>query len=272
MTVEHDSFDGGEGFDGDRPDPLMAVLTGEPLPVEARADAAFMAAHRSAEADVALLREQLGLLGEALAGPVGEPLAGPVGEAVREPVVEAPKSPAPRPAAVRTPVRRRRPFVLAVRAVGVACAIGVFSVTGWAVLRAGGGVGASSDAGSKAAASDDKSASEAQADMSAPGYLACARLVAEGDVTAVDPVPGTARDRVTLRVTRYLKPDKGRAVVTFVMDRDSDPRLRVGDHALVSIPSGSAAPDVWSVGDQDVARSRAWIDEALPQSRAMACR
>ncbi|MFE1439008.1 hypothetical protein [Streptomyces sp. NPDC058739] len=264
MTVEHDSFDGGEGFDGDRPDPLMAALTGGPLPDEARADAAFMAAHRSAEADVALLREQLGLLGEALA----VPLAGPVGE----PLAEAPKRPAPRPAAVQTPVRRRRPFVLAVRAVGVACAIGVFSVTGWAVVRAGGGVGASSDAGSKSAASDEKSASEAQADMSAPGYLACARLVAEGDVTAVDPVPGTARDRVTLRVTRYLKPDKGRAVVTFVMDRDSDPRLRVGDHALVSIPSGSAAPDVWSVGDQDVARSRAWIDEALPQSRAMACR
>ncbi|MET9729373.1 hypothetical protein ABZZ79_01530 [Streptomyces sp. NPDC006458] len=251
MTVEHDSFDGGEGFEGDGPDPLMAVVTGEPLPDEARADAAFMAAHRSAEADVALLREQLGLLGRAL----GEP----------------PERPVPEPVAVRAPVRRRRPFVLAVRAVGVACAVGVFSLMGWAAVRSGGGADASSDAGNKAAASDEKSGPGAQSDMSAPGYLACARLVAEGDVTAVDPVPGAAQDRVTLRVTRHIKPDKGRAVVTFVMDRDADPRLREGDHALVSIPSGSASPDVWSVGDGDVARSRAWIDEALPRSRAMAC-
>jgi hypothetical protein len=262
VTVEHDGY---EGFDGDGPDPLMAVITGEPLPDAARADAAFMAAHRSAEADVALLREQLGLLGQALAGPAPEPAAKPVPE------------PAPKP--VPVPVRRRRPFVFGVRAVGVACAVGTVSLLGWLAVQSG---GAMSDAGGSAAADQkshgdvlphqsDGSAQRDAGSQSAPGYVACARLIVEGDVTAVEPVPGADQDRITLRVTRYLKPDKGKAEVTFVMDHDVDPRLRLGDHALIGIPEGSAAPDIWSVGPADVARSRAWITEALPRSRSIAC-
>src|SRR2546430_465015 len=47
-------------------DALMAAITGEALSEEARADTAFMAEHRRAEADVALLREQLGIIGDAL--------------------------------------------------------------------------------------------------------------------------------------------------------------------------------------------------------------
>lgn len=50
-------------------DALMAAITGEPLSDEARADAAFMAEHDSAAADLALLREQLGIIGHALAEP-----------------------------------------------------------------------------------------------------------------------------------------------------------------------------------------------------------
>lgn len=266
MTVEHDGY---EGFDGDGPDPLMAVITGEPLPDETRADAAFMAEHRSAEADVTLLREQLGLLGQALAGPapgsLREPVPGPAAEAV------------PKPAPV--PFRRRRPFVLGVRAVGVACAVGMVSLLGWLAVQSG----SSMDASDGSAAADQKSGGEALPDasggsaqkgsagQSAPGYVACARLIVEGEVIAVDTVPGTAQDRIVLRVTRYLKPDRGRAEVTFVMDHDVDPRLRVGDHALVGIPDGAAAPDIWSVGERDIARSRAWITEALPESRELAC-
>ncbi|CAL9445741.1 hypothetical protein [Streptomyces sp. enrichment culture] len=258
MTVEHDSFDGGEGLDGGGPDPLMAVITGEPLPDEARADAAFLAAHRTAEADVALLREQLGLLGQALAGPDPRP--------------------APRPAPVPVPVRRRRPFVLGVRVVGVACAVGMVSLLGWLVVRSEDGMGAA-DGGSSAAG--QKSGGEALPDTgggqdvtghSAPGYVACARLIVEGDVTAVDPVPGTGHDSITLRVTRYLKPARGQSVISVVMPRDADPRLRVGDHTLIGVPARSAAPDIWSVGAEDVARTRAWITEALPKSRAITCR
>jgi hypothetical protein len=255
VTVEHDGY---EGFDGDGPDPLMAVVTGEPLPDAARADAAFMAAHRSAEADVALLREQLGLLGQVLSEPVPEP--------------------APQP--VPVPVRRRRPFVFGVRAVGVACAVGMVCLLGWLVVQSS---GSTADSMNGSAAADQKSEGESlphqsdgsaqrdSASQSAPGYVACARLIVEGDVTAVEPVPGADQDRITLRVTRYLKPDQGKAEVTFVMDHDVDPRLRVGDHTLIGIPGDSAAPDIWSVGAGDVARSRAWITEALPRSRSITC-
>ena len=48
-------------------DALMAAITDEPLPEGARDDAEFLAEHRSALADIALLREQLRLMGDTLA-------------------------------------------------------------------------------------------------------------------------------------------------------------------------------------------------------------
>ena len=38
--------------------------------------------------------------------------------------------------------------------------------------------------------------------LSAPGYVACARLIVEGTVADVEPVPGAAQDRVVLAVDR----------------------------------------------------------------------
>ncbi|MGV9645982.1 hypothetical protein ACWDSB_32805, partial [Streptomyces sp. NPDC003514] len=74
MSAEHDGADA-----------LMTAITGDPLPPGAREDAAFLAEHRAAEADLAVLREQLGVIGRALAEP-------------------PPAAPAPAPAPVR-PVR-----------------------------------------------------------------------------------------------------------------------------------------------------------------------
>lgn len=48
-------------------DALMAAITDEPVPEEAHDDAEFMAEHRAAVADVALLRAQLTALGDAWA-------------------------------------------------------------------------------------------------------------------------------------------------------------------------------------------------------------
>ncbi|MFB9467459.1 hypothetical protein ACFF45_33445, partial [Streptomyces cinereospinus] len=72
MTVEHDGQGG-----SDRDDPLMAVITGRPLSEEARADATRLAEYRGAEADVAVLREQLGVIAEALTGPAARPAGRP---------------------------------------------------------------------------------------------------------------------------------------------------------------------------------------------------
>jgi hypothetical protein len=107
--------------------------------------------------------------------------------------------------------------------------------------------------------------------LSRAGYLACARLVVEGTVTAVDPGPGAGQDRITLRVTRYYKPDKGPAEVTFVMDQEVAPRPAVGDHSLVGIPTDAASPDTWTTDEKEIAAERAGVTAALPTSRSLTC-
>ncbi|MEU3250223.1 hypothetical protein [Streptomyces sp. NPDC006997] len=271
MSVEHDGYDGGDGGDrGDRgqdghaahaahadhadhpdhaaPDPLLALLTDEPLPADA--DTTARAEYRAAAADVTALREQLRLIGTAL------------GEAGPEPEPEPAKR--PRPVARPRP-RPRRPLTLALRAAAVLCAATVVSGLAWLVTQAS--PGGADDSGAEAA---DKGAA-ADASQSAAGYLACARLVAEGTVTDVAPVPGTGKERVTLRVTRYYVPDAGPAETVFTMDESVDPRLREGQHALIGIPKGAADPDIWTAEENEIAHERAWISDALPESRTIDC-
>ncbi|MYS73736.1 hypothetical protein GTY88_25460, partial [Streptomyces sp. SID5926] len=98
-------------------DALMAAITGEPLPPDAGADA--RGEYRSATADVALLREQLNLIGEALGDTVPEDRT----------------APAPAPAAVRAPAPRRRPFRLALGVLAAACAGVLVTGLGWLVVQ-----------------------------------------------------------------------------------------------------------------------------------------
>ncbi|WP_330290964.1 hypothetical protein [Streptomyces sp. NBC_00576] len=264
MAAEHDGVDA-----------LMAALTDDPLPEGALTDADFMAEHWSAAADVALLREQLGLIGGALASQERTE-AEAESERVRRAVRKA----------ARVPVRERRywrplrTLALGVAAVAAAGTLSAGSV--WLLSQAGNGVedsGASSTADSgpaysRAPQSDgDEGAKDGGGSgaLTRPGYLACARLVVEGTVAVVErgPVPG--QDRITLDVTRYYKPDKGPAEVTFVMDQEVDPRLAVGDHTLIGIVTGAASPDTWALGDKEIAAGRAGITAALPESRTLSC-
>ncbi|MGW5324844.1 hypothetical protein [Streptomyces sp. NPDC004014] len=57
-------------------DALMAAITGTPLPPRAQRDPGLLAEHRSAEADVAVLREQLVRLAEVLTGEPQQPAPG----------------------------------------------------------------------------------------------------------------------------------------------------------------------------------------------------
>jgi hypothetical protein len=242
-----------------------------------------MAEHWSAAADVALLREQLGLIGDALASqehtePAAVPVRGAAGAAVQVP----PRTP------VRTPVRERpywrplRTLVLGVAAVSAAGAL--VTGSGWLLSQAGKGVEDSATASSGEAAPSSSLGPDSESDSGAgskdggstaslghAGYLACARLVVEGTVTAVDPGPGADQDRITLRVSRYYKPAEGPAEVTFVMDKDVDPRLTVGVHTLIGIAKGAVSPDTWSTVEKEIAAERAWITAALPESRTLAC-
>lgn len=128
MTAErHENEYDGDAYDG--MDALMAAITDEPLPEAARADAGFMAEHALATAEVALLREQLGLIGEALSAPPAP--------SVPEPVISA------------RPVRRRRPALRVLAYGTLATAAVATTITGLAWLVAHNGV--SGDAASSSA-------------------------------------------------------------------------------------------------------------------------
>ena len=260
-------------------DALMAALTDDPLPEEALADADFMAEHWSAAADVALLREQLGLIGDALASQEHQEHTEPTRVPVRQP--------ARVPVRVQARVQVRewqywRPLrTLALGVAAVSAAGALVTGAGWLLSQAGEGAedsGASSaDSATSASRAPQSGAGAGAKDgggsdsLSHPGYLACARLVVEGTVTAADPGPGAGQYRITLRVTRYYKPDKGPAEVTFVSDRETDPWVTVGDHTLIGIPKGAGSPVTWTIGEKQIAAEGSLITAALPRSRTLPC-
>ncbi|MER5256056.1 hypothetical protein [Streptomyces sp. NPDC002855] len=237
-------------YDGDH-DALMLALTDEPLPEASRRDPEAVAEHAAAVADVALLREHLGVVGRTLSAPE------------REPVRVVPV----RPGGVR---RRRLAMSL-----GVAAAAAAASLVGglaWLALEGGGEMTRSDSDAAKGVAPDaGDEDSGGSADRSPEGYVACARLIAEGTVRRVEPVPGGVQDRIVLDVSRYYKPGRGEKQITFVMDVDVDPRLRPGDRTLIGIAKGEASPDIWSTTAKDIAKDRAWIERALPRAEGMRC-
>jgi hypothetical protein len=237
-------------------DALLAAITDEAPPEGAGDDPEFMAEHRSAVADVALLREQLAVIGDALADRAEE--AKPV-------PVRAPRKRTRRPeGAPRN--RGRRPLALVLGTLVAATVAAMVVGMGWLLAHNGGG--ASETSGAKAA--DSGSAGEG-ASLSGPGYLACARLVAEGTVADVEPLPGTTENRITLHVDRYYKPEKGKTEVVLVLDEEVAPRPREGEPVLVALHDEPATPTGWTTGAKAIADERAWIVKALPESRTLTC-
>jgi len=235
MTAEHRGVDA-----------LMAALTGEPLPEDA--DDALRAEHRAATDDIALLREQLGLIGDTLA---------------KEP------APAPRPAPVHRP-SRVRVWVprLAFGTLAVAAAASVVTGLGWLIATGGDD---SADAGSSAASEKSQLDTEAGR-FGSPHYLACTRLVVEGQVASVERLSDQVQLRITVDVDRYYKKDmKGPKQLTYVVDDTFTDGLHKGDRVLFGVLQGDTVPDHWVVGDKEVARERAWVQASLPESRGLPC-
>ncbi|CAL9548575.1 hypothetical protein [Streptomyces sp. enrichment culture] len=288
MTAHDESRDPsreGPGPEYDGMDALMAALLDEPLPEPARRDPEFLAARDAAVADLAVLRERLTAIGDALAGPPG---ADPAAESRDTPAPSA--GPRPRPGdgrgddggdrpdtgaapghggarprtagGTRGPHRRRTAKAVLGGLVAAAAA-GLVLGTGWLVTQGGGADGSTA----QGAAADSKEAGGVA--FGSPRYLACARLVAEGTVAAVERVPGAAGvERVTLRAGRYYKGD---GEVTFLRDTTGESPLSPGDRVLVGLPSGGEHPDAVVVGEPDIAPERARITASLPASRTLTC-
>ncbi|NNN32586.1 hypothetical protein HLK59_19900 [Streptomyces sp. S3(2020)] len=244
MTAEHRGVDA-----------LMAAITDEPPPEDA--DAAFLAEHRKAAADVALLREQLGIIGDALAEPPPSPAV----------------SPKPAPARL-APARRRAALRFAFGGLAVAAAASVVAGLGWLVAQGG---GAANDATASKADGDSGSVG-AEASQSggtrfgSPHYLACTRLVAEGTITSVERLADGVQLRISVDVIRYYKQEERRPEhLTYVVEDTFAPGLVRGDRVLFGVPKGDAVPDHWVVGEKQVAQERAWITASLPESRGLSC-
>ncbi|WP_369367070.1 hypothetical protein AB5L52_29045 [Streptomyces sp. CG4] len=306
MTAEHEgargagsagSAGGARGYGG--MDALMAAITGEPLPEEARRDPAFLAEHRAAEADVAVLKGQLAWLAEALTGETadgetadrevadeesapGEPVAVPVPVPAPAPVRPVPASWSPRrprgvgrrPAGTARPPRPPRPgrptgprrvLRIALGSLAGCAALALVVGFGWMVTHSAGSV---DDSGAASAA--DRSGRASAVETGPPAdparALACSRLVVEGTVAKVEPERPTPWSRVTLTVTRSYKPAHGPAEVTFLLAGGARPAPRTGQHVLVAVGAGLQNASLWVVGDTRVGVNRAWITEALPRS------
>ncbi|MFC8989591.1 hypothetical protein [Streptomyces sp. NPDC057115] len=305
-------------------DPLMLAILAETPPADARRDPAFLAEHEAALADLAVLREQLALLGDVLTEPVDavpgegghEAPADRTGPTDRTPTDGTPTDraptdraptdgphpgahPPPSPHRPRghearaprgsrgpsgrsgtRPRRPRRPLRVALGSLAVAAAAAFVAGLGWLVVQPGATQDASSaDAG---VAAGDRSSPGAAEDAPAPPgaeqqdpvgsarRLACARLVAEGTVTAVRPVPGADGRRVTLAVTRVHKGEEG-APVTFLLGASAESSPGVGDEVLVVLPGEGDRPDLLVTGAQNVALARAWVTATLPEADRLAC-
>ncbi|MER7737222.1 hypothetical protein ABTX34_02615 [Streptomyces sp. NPDC096538] len=248
-------------------DALAVALFGEELPTEGE-DAAFRAERDAALADLAVLGEQLTLIGDALAGREAAAQAGerPDPEAGTARGGTWAHPPQATPAALNRPARRRsryRPVRLVLGGLAAAAAAGLALGMGWLVTQGG----HTADSAVPGFASDAKEDTGSTA--FGPRYLACARLVAEGRVTALEEVPGTGGvQRVTLAASRYYK---GAGPVTFLRDDAADVPLRLGDQVLVGLSPGLAHPDRTVVGEADIAPVRAGIVAALPASRGTSC-
>ncbi|MFE5794397.1 hypothetical protein ACFQ8C_17680 [Streptomyces sp. NPDC056503] len=269
----------------DTRDPLARALFPEDGPRDAGDDPEVA----RALADVALIRERLGVLAAALTaepvptepgstGPVPtepgstEPgSAGPVAPepGPPEPEQEQEREPGPAERAVR-PRRRGR---IAAWALAACVALGALGTGGaWLAARPGGLDGAVDGAG--------------DAKLTPAGIVACATDVAEGTVVRAEPLAEEGEFRVVLRVERAYKPAGGGGELTFTGWAAEGSFYRAGTRMLVVVsrfpdegaltfrqdmePPGELGEDVGPVRDE-LEYGRKWVEAALPDAAGAPC-
>ncbi|MCX4236634.1 hypothetical protein [Streptomyces ortus] len=261
-------------------DALLVAITDEPLPAGARDDPRFMARHRSAVADVALLREQLRVIGDTLADD------GPRAARAPSPGRPAPRAPAPpgapkQPTAPHRPHRSRRYAGAAVGALVIAAGTTLLGGLVWLGVQGGGGGAADSDAGAKSDSSAGRSEDSGgdTSSLSPEMRLACSKVLAEGTVRSVTST-GEGNVRVVLEVRRYYRPEQPVAdhpTVTVTLPGAAREDLKPGTYALVRVPLYPRDPLDDETGRPDyetgrgVGDAREEIVGALSGARGLEC-
>ncbi|MFJ2261233.1 hypothetical protein ACIOKD_23305 [Streptomyces sp. NPDC087844] len=259
-------------------DALLAAITDEPLPEGARDDARFMAEHRSAVADVALLREQLRIMGDTLAdGPpaAGAPSSGRpgAGRKARPSRASAPLGPPgaakkePRP---RQPRRYRRYAGAVMGALVITAGTALLGGLVWLGVQGGadGDAGGSSDS----SAAKTEGGGDDTSSYSPEMRLACAKVLVEGTVRSITST-GDGNVRVVLKVKRYYRPEQSAAdhpTVTVTLPEEAREDLRTGTYTLVTVPLYPQGRLDYETG-RGVGDARKEILKALPGARGMEC-
>ncbi|KAA0932261.1 hypothetical protein [Streptomyces apricus] len=262
---------GYEGAEYDGVDALLAALTDEPLPEGARQDAAFLAEHRAAVADVALLRDQLRLMGDALAAGE-EPPAGPrAPEAVpRASRTSPPPGPPgrPKPAGPRRPGRYRHYARAAAGALVLTGGTALLGGLVWLGVQGSGG----DDAASGKSAAGSQQESSADLDAGRETHLACSKVLVEGTVRSIASAGG-GNVRVVLEVKRSYRPERpatDHPTITVTLPESAREDLGPGTYTLVRVPVHAQDRTDWETGP-GVADARRDILQALPGARGMTC-
>ncbi|MEV2235616.1 hypothetical protein AB0H69_44675 [Streptomyces phaeochromogenes] len=249
-------------------DALMAALTDEPLPEDARDDAEFLAEHRSALADIALLGEQLRLMGDTLAAetpgtkPLSEPMPMPM------PLSEPKPFRPPKPVRPSQPPWYRRYAGVALGTLVVGAGTALLGGMVWLGVQGGGGAGGSSDS---SAAKEDSGAGDSSL-YSPEMHLACSKVLVEGTVQSITPTDD-GNVRVVLKVKRYYRPEQSVAdhpTITVTLLDSARADLKVGTYTLVRVPVFPQDRQDWETGS-GVADARKGIVDALPGARGMEC-
>ncbi|GLF97173.1 hypothetical protein [Streptomyces yaizuensis] len=131
-------------------------------------------------------------------------------------------------------------------------------------------------AGDSSAAREDKGAAGSMSQSDAEG-VACARLIAEGDIVSVRDAPEKGRILLTLDITKWIKPDGGKQRVELDL---VDPAITegrqdygAGDNVLITVPTRrDLAPGIYAEGGKERKFFQDVIYGVLMQSKTTTCR
>ncbi|MEU5161286.1 hypothetical protein AB0G74_16990 [Streptomyces sp. NPDC020875] len=187
-------------------------------------------------------------------------------------------TPAAHPAPVVSPAARRRSRRRGIFLGGGAVAAAAALVIGLVAHNVS-GAGNGADGRAKAAGvsgTTDTGAAGSMSQSDAEG-VACATLIAEGDIVSVRDAPGEGRILLTLDITKWIKPDGGKRRVELDL---VDPAITegrrdfgAGDNVLISVPTRrDLVPGVYVEGGKERKFFQDVIHRVLAESKTTVCR